>query len=150
MGAGNTPYNVTKGAVLQLTRSMAADYARYGIRVNAVSPGFIETPITAMLSAPSPVRSAFINMHLLGRPGRAEEVAAVIAFLLSDAASFVTGANIAINGGLMNGFSRLTHCDAASGYACYEQYAPGQIPNLAALARAFVISDRVVGGVCCV
>lgn len=96
---GNMPYNVTKGGVLQMTRSLAADYGAAGVRVNAVSPGFIETPMTTMLQSESPMRTGFINMHLLQRPGRPEEVAKAAIFLLSDDASFITGANIPVDGG---------------------------------------------------
>jgi NAD(P)-dependent dehydrogenase (short-subunit alcohol dehydrogenase family) len=98
-GPGNTPYNVTKGGVLQLTRSLAADYGASGIRVNAVSPGYIETPMTNMLAHAGPMRDAFVGMHLLQRAGQPEEVGKVIRFLLSDEASFVTGANIPVDGG---------------------------------------------------
>lgn len=98
-GPGNTPYNVTKGAVLQLTRSLAADYGAGGVRVNAVSPGYIETPMTEMLAHAGAMRDAFVGMHLLQRPGQPEEVAKVIRFLLSDESSFVTGANIPVDGG---------------------------------------------------
>jgi NAD(P)-dependent dehydrogenase (short-subunit alcohol dehydrogenase family) len=96
---GNTPYNVSKGGVLQLTRSLAADYGAEGIRVNAVSPGYIETPMTGMLANAGPFRDAFVGMHLLRRAGQPEEVARVMRFLLSDEASYVTGANIPVDGG---------------------------------------------------
>jgi len=97
--AGNMPYNVTKGGVLQLTRSLAADYAAHNIRVNSVSPGYISTPMTDIISSYPPGERAFIKMHPLNRPGAPAEVASVIVFLLSDAASFITAANLPVDGG---------------------------------------------------
>jgi NAD(P)-dependent dehydrogenase (short-subunit alcohol dehydrogenase family) len=99
-GQGNTPYNVSKAGVAQLTRCMAADYGAAGIRVNSVCPGYIKTPMVDMLSGQ--IEQNFINMHLLRRAGQPEEVANVIRFLLSDEASYVTGANIPVDGGFVS------------------------------------------------
>lgn len=98
-GGGNAPYNTAKGAILQLTRCMAADYGGMGIRVNSVSPGYIETPMSSLLSHAPAMRERFIKMHALGRPGQPEEVAKAIVFLLSDDASFITAANLPVDGG---------------------------------------------------
>lgn len=94
-------YNASKGGVVMLTRNMAADYGPLGIRVNCLCPGYIETPMTAMLSEPGleAIREQFVQAHLLGRSGRPEEVAAAALFLASEDASFVTGAALVVDGG---------------------------------------------------
>ncbi len=100
-GPANLAYNTAKGAILQFTRCMAADLGPEGIRVNAVSPGYIDTPMTFMLQheAAARMRDKFVQMHLLKRPGQPEEVAKAIRFLLSEEASFITGANLPVDGG---------------------------------------------------
>lgn len=98
-GTNNIPYNAAKGGLLQLTRSAAADLAPLRVRVNAVSPGYIVTPMSSLLDQDLAMRDAFIGMHLLKRGGQPGEVAAGICFLLSQDAGFITGVNLPIDGG---------------------------------------------------
>lgn len=97
-------YSATKGALIALARAMSTDYARHGIRVNAVSPGTIDSPMLhdflAAQSNPEPLRRQFDEMHPIGRVGTIDEVASVFVFLASDESSFVTGANYTVDGGL--------------------------------------------------
>jgi len=96
-------YNATKAGVLLLTKTMAVELGPLGIRVNALCPGYIETPLNAAISADlggKEFADAYASGSIpLGRPGRSSEVAAAYAFLASDDASFITGAEIVIDGG---------------------------------------------------
>ncbi|HVU14646.1 MAG TPA: SDR family oxidoreductase [Phototrophicaceae bacterium] len=101
---GIAAYSMTKGGLAALARAMSTDYARLGIRVNSVSPGTIDSPMlhrfVAAQSNPAQIRQQYDEMHPIGRVGKIEEVANVFVFLASDEASFVTGANYAVDGGL--------------------------------------------------
>ncbi len=107
--AGGSAYNASKGGVVLLTRNMAVDYGAFGVRVNCLCPGFIDTPMTAVLKSPGleGILKQFVDLHMLRRPGRPEEVAACALFLCSDDASFVTGHALVVDGGMTAG-RRLT------------------------------------------
>lgn len=98
-------YCASKGGVVQLTRQLALDYGRDGIRVNCICPGFIDTPMTAMLRMPGSeaFREQLSSSTFLGRLGSPEEIAAVASFLASDDASFVTGHALVADGGFSAG-----------------------------------------------
>jgi meso-butanediol dehydrogenase/(S,S)-butanediol dehydrogenase/diacetyl reductase len=93
-------YNAAKGAVVNFTRAMALDHGAAGVRVNAVCPSLTMTPMTAALATRADLMEEFAERIPLKRGARAEEIAAVIAFLLSDDASFVSGVCLPVDGGL--------------------------------------------------
>lgn len=100
---GQAAYAPPKGAVLQMARQLAVELATQGIRVNAVCPGTVDTQLLRAAMAMSPDPQAFLKMlidgHPIGRIGKPEEIAAAVAFLASDDASFVTGAILPVDGG---------------------------------------------------
>ncbi len=103
---GGTPYNASKGGVVLLTRCISMDYARKGIRANAICPGFIETPMFDSIwgmGGLDDIRDKIRDAHQLGRFGKPEEIANAALFLASDESSFVTGHALPVDGGFVTG-----------------------------------------------
>jgi 3-oxoacyl-[acyl-carrier protein] reductase len=96
--AGQAAYAASKAGLVGLTKALARELASRNIRVNAVSPGFIDTDMTAKMDAP--LRTRLLESIPLGRLGTADEVAASVLFLASDAASYTTGEVLKVNGGM--------------------------------------------------
>ena len=95
-----TAYSATKGAVTALTRGLAVEYAPFGIRVNALCPGFVNTALTARALKNPAIEKALVESTALRRLGRPEEVARAALFLAGDESSYVTGAELAVDGGM--------------------------------------------------
>jgi NAD(P)-dependent dehydrogenase (short-subunit alcohol dehydrogenase family) len=101
--AGASSYIASKHAVMGLTRSAALDYAKQGIRINAVNPGMIVTEMTNRLSAAGITLEHLASIVPMGRMGKPEEIAATVVFLCSDAASYITGQSLLVDGGYTAG-----------------------------------------------
>ena len=97
---GIAPYTATKGAVANLTKGMAADWAKYGLQCNGLAPGYFDTPLNAALVADPDFTSWLEKRTPAGRWGRVEELVGTCIFLSSDASSFVNGTTIFVDGGI--------------------------------------------------
>ena len=107
MGAATSQisYTASKGGVLAMSRDLGVQFARSGVRVNALSPGPVNTPLLIELFAKDPERAARRLVHIpVGRFGEAEEIAAAVAFLASDDASFITASNFLVDGGISGAY----------------------------------------------
>jgi meso-butanediol dehydrogenase/(S,S)-butanediol dehydrogenase/diacetyl reductase len=96
---GTSPYNASKGALNQFSKSIAVEYGALGIRSNSICPGMIETEMTEELRSDKALMQEFLKGYPLGRFGKPEEVAQACLFLASDESSFITGATLPIDGG---------------------------------------------------
>ncbi|MCG3159361.1 MAG: 3-oxoacyl-[acyl-carrier-protein] reductase [Acidobacteria bacterium] len=97
---GSIHYSTAKGGMITMTKGLAKELAPSGVRVNAVSPGVIDTPFHEQFSTPEAMKN-FANIIPLGRVGKSEEVARTIVYLASEAASFLIGETIEVNGGML-------------------------------------------------
>ena len=100
-GAKFPHYSASKASVLNLTKALAFEYSRYGIRVNSISPGFVETPLLDEPMKNEKFIKSVERKTLLRRLGKPDEIANVIAFLASKEASYVTGADLLVDGGFI-------------------------------------------------
>ena len=105
---GQSVYAATKAGIVQLARTAAAEFGSAGVRVNAIAPGVIETPLTAPIKANPAWYDAYAAKSILGRWGRAEEIVGPAVFLASDASSYVTGTVLFVDGGWLAQDGRFT------------------------------------------